>query len=205
MLNILKQLNNITGQINQLKDIPVVEKDLLLEKIRELYLAVLGIDQRQQIREKEETFELEQEITEEPQKLKTKPSKTAEQQKTPPAEEKISEATILAERFQGEKTFINERLAQQANKEDLSTKLQSKPIDDIANAIGINDKYKLIRELFNGKPEIFNQTIEKLNTASNFNEAFNYISSNFEWEMEDEPVQFLLDLVRRKFITDKNG
>jgi hypothetical protein len=59
--------------------------------------------------------------------------------------------------------------------------------------------------LFNGKPEIFNQTIEKLNTASNFNEAFNYISSNFEWEMEDEPVQFLLDLVRRKFITDKNG
>lgn len=205
MLNILKQLDNITGQISQLKDIPVVEKDLLLEKIRELYLVVMSIDQRQQIREKEETFELEQEITEEPEKLKTKLPKTAEEQKTQPVEEKIPEVTILAERFKGEKTFINERLAQQANMDDLSSKLQSKPIDDIANAIGINDKYKLIRELFNGKPEIFNQTIEKLNTASNFNEAFNYISSNFEWEMEDEPVQFLLDLVRRKFITDKNG
>src|SRR4030042_2140631 len=124
MLNIIKQLDNITDQINQLKDIPVVEKDLLLEKIRELYLAVMSIDQHRQIREKEETFELDQEITEEPRKLKTEPSETTENQKTPPAEEKISEVTILAERFQGEKTFINERLAQQANREDMSTQIQ---------------------------------------------------------------------------------
>ena len=112
---------------------------------------------------------------------------------------------ILADKYHSGKSYINERLAHKNGTEDLSSKLQSKPIKDIGGAIGINDKYKLIRDLFNGNPGIFEETIIQLNQASNFNEAFKYINSNFDWEMEDESVQLLLDLVRRKFIVDKNG
>jgi hypothetical protein len=204
MLNILKQLENIKGQLSQLQNIPAVEQDLLLEKIRELYLAVMTMNQQPQEQNREETFELEPDISEEPRKIEKTPV-TDEQKKAAPPKARTPEATTIAERFQGDKTFMNERLAQQTGKEDLSTKLQSKPIEDISKAIGLNDKYKLVRELFNGNSEFYSQTIEKLNHASNFNEAFTYINTTFDWDREEEPVQFLLDLVRRKFITDKNG
>ena len=204
MLNIIKQLENIKGQLSQLKNIPPVEKDLLLEKIRDLYLAVMVMDLPPIIPVREETFELEPEIIEKPAKTEAATETKTTSQRSKQQESKQPEPEIIADRFQGETTFINEHLAQRSGTEDLSSRLQSKPIDDLATAIGINDKYKLIRELFNGNTEIYNQTIEKLNNAPNFNEAFTYINSSFGWELEDEAVQFLLDLVRRKFITDKN-
>jgi len=205
MLNILKQLENIKSQLHRFQKIHPVDKDLLLEKIRDLYMAVIVMDQQAPVAAREETFELEPEIEGKQQKAEVKHEVKAAKQKSKSPEGKQSEPTIIAEQFQGEKTFMNEHLAQMTSTEDLSTVLQSKPIDDLASAIGINDKYKLIRELFNGNTEVYNQAIEKLNSATNFNEAFTYISSTFGWELEDEPVQFLLDLVRRKFITDKNG
>jgi hypothetical protein len=140
MLNILKQLENIKGQISQLQDITPVEKDLLLEKIRDLYLSVMVMDQQKQVPSREETFELEPESTEKPQKEEAEPLAKAPGQKSKSLEGTQNEASIIAERFQGEKTFINEHLAQRTATEDLSTRLQSKPIDDLATAIGINDK-----------------------------------------------------------------
>ena len=50
----------------------------------------------------------------------------------------------------------------------------------------------------------FQNTITELDGASNFNEAFSYISGSFEWDMEDDSVQLLLELVRRKFIVNQN-
>jgi hypothetical protein len=34
--------------------------------------------------------------------------------------------------------------------------------------------------------------------------AFNYITSSFDWDMEEDSVQMLLDLVRRKFIVNQD-
>ena len=70
--------------------------------------------------------------------------------------------------------------------------------------MGLNDRFKLINELFNGDKDSYQKTINILDNANNFNEAFNYISSSYDWDMEDEAVQLLLDLVRRKFIVNKD-
>jgi len=233
MLNILKELNNIKSRINELESLPVIEKDILLAQIRELYNMVLEAETSKEDGGTE-SFELETSIEDrpetdsgtsdaadpEPATDSSSEPETEDQESVPepdikdsqPAEtesskqkEKKPSPEILAEKYQEGKSFINERLAQKNGKVDLSSQLQSKPIKDIEAAIGINDKYKLIRDLFNGNPEIFGETINQLNQASNFNEAFKYINANFDWEMEDESVQLLLDLVRRKFIVDKNG
>ncbi len=139
-----------------------------------------------------EKKELEPKISDAPQ-LKEKPH----QGETQTGKE------ILAEKFGKDQTYINEMLAQGRQKKDLSSLMQSKPIKDIEAAIGVNEKYLIIRELFNGDNETYLKTIHILNNSANFNEAFNYIHSTFNWNLEGIAAQKLLDIVRRRFIIEK--
>lgn len=110
--------------------------------------------------------------------------------------------SILADKYKSEQKFINESLAR--GKQDVSSKIHSKPIQNIGSALGVNDRFQLIKDLFNGDKESFQKTINSLDEASNFNDAFNYINSSFDWDMEEDSVQLLLELVRRKFIVNQN-
>jgi len=114
------------------------------------------------------------------------------------------EPTTLGDKYKGEKKFINERLAEKGKKQDISSKIQSKPIQNISSSMGINDRFKLINDLFNGDKDSYQNTISILDGASNFNEAFNYITSSFDWDLEEDSAQKLLELVRRKFIVNQN-
>lgn len=112
------------------------------------------------------------------------------------------EPEILADKYKSNTAAINESLA--GKQQDVSSKIQSTPITSIGSALGINDRFKLINELFNGDKDSFQNTCRALDDAANFNEAFSYISSSFDWDMEDESVKLLLDLVRRKFIVTQD-
>ncbi len=103
-----------------------------------------------------------------------------------------------------EKLFINEKLGEHTIKKDVSSKLQGQAIKSISGSIGINDKFFFIRELFGGNAETFRQTMEELDGAKNFNDAYSHLMEKFQWDMDSEPVQLLLNLVRRKFITSGN-
>jgi hypothetical protein len=83
--------------------------------------------------------------------------------------------------------------------------LHSKPIHNIEDAIGVNDKFLFIRELFNSNASRYKETIDALNNAADFNSAYSYIEKNFEWDSENEAAQKLLELVRRRHISHKNG
>jgi hypothetical protein len=107
---------------------------------------------------------------------------------------------ILAEKFNTNQQLINEKLAQGIHRKDISGQMQAKALKNIEAAIGINEKFLFVRELFNGDTETFHKTIRILNNAANFNEAFNYIHSTFNWDLENEAAQKLLDLTRRRFI-----
>ncbi len=104
----------------------------------------------------------------------------------------------------GEKIFINEKLGEKNIKKDIASKLQGQAIKSIAGSIGINDKFFFIRELFAGNAETFRLTMDELDEARNFNEAHTLIMDRFQWDMDSEPVQMLLNLIRRKFITAGN-
>lgn len=111
---------------------------------------------------------------------------------------------ILAEKYRKNQKYINELLAQGYHKQDISSLMQSKPLKNIEAAIGINEKFLFTRELFSNDEETFLKTIRILNNSSNFNEAFNYIHSTFNWNIEGEAAQKLLDLVRRRFIVEED-
>ena len=189
--------------------ISVIEIDIVLEKIRNLYTDVSNLKGHNLTAIKAKKVKPEKVKPEKPAKVQAeepaKQDRVQEDVTTIKSENIISdEPATIADKFKEEKKFINERLGDNGNRTDLSSKLQSKPIRDIGTSLGLNDRFKLINELFNGDKDTYQQTVKILDSATNFNEAFNYINTSYDWDMEDDSVQMLLELVRRKFIVDKN-
>ncbi len=84
----------------------------------------------------------------------------------------------------------------------LGEKMQQNQINDIKSAIGINDKFLFINELFEGNLKNYNQAVEQLNLASNKEEAmssFNSFQEKFNWPEKDEAVVKLKTILNRKF------
>ncbi|HSA04806.1 MAG TPA: hypothetical protein P5145_04350 [Tenuifilaceae bacterium] len=135
----------------------------------------------------------------EPQKPSVIPSAKLEET-LKPEQTDHAQGEILAEKFQGKQKFRNEIIAEHTTKLDMSTKLQNKPIGDLTKAIGINDKFLFIKELFNGDSARYSETISHLNSFADLNDAIIYLQDNFEWAESNEYAAKFIDLVRRKFI-----
>lgn len=104
---------------------------------------------------------------------------------------------IVADRFQS-KNF-NDNIAKKNIKKDVSSKMQSKPINDINSAIGLNDKFIFIRELFSGDKNHYMETIQVLNNFDTFENAIEFLNENFNWENDNPNFERLKELVRRKY------
>ncbi|BDX36956.1 hypothetical protein CYCD_03110 [Tenuifilaceae bacterium CYCD] len=114
--------------------------------------------------------------------------------------EEHAQGEILAEKFKGKQKFRNEIIAEHSAKKDVSSKLQNKPISDLAKAIGINDKFLFTKELFDGDSVRYAETIGHLNSLSDLNDAIIFLQDNFQWPEDNESAVKFIDLVRRKFI-----
>jgi hypothetical protein len=108
------------------------------------------------------------------------------------------QAGILAEKFSPESS-INENMATRRGK-DMDSKLKGQPIDNIGRNIGINDRFFIIRELFDGDASAFRSLLDRLDGASSFDDAFQVIADSFPEQMEHEGVVILNQLVKRRFL-----
>lgn len=96
---------------------------------------------------------------------------------------------------------IGERLRQEED-HSLAAKLQHKPVADLRTAIGINDKFLLVNELFSGNMEKYNKSIENLNDLPTLDGAMGYLDELYvvyQWNRNNEAYKKLVDLVHRKF------
>ena len=85
----------------------------------------------------------------------------------------------------------------------LAARLQRKPVSDLASAIGINDKFLLLNELFGGSMEKYNKSIRALNNFSTLLGAKTYMSElqiEFQWDCESDAYKKLDNLVERRFM-----
>ena len=86
--------------------------------------------------------------------------------------------------------------------ETLGDKLQHIKINDLRSAIGINDKFLLVNELFGGSMEKYNRSIENLNDLKTLNGALIYMNElriELQWNSNNEAYKKLLELVHRKY------
>ena len=76
---------------------------------------------------------------------------------------------------------------------------RSEPVTDLRRAIGINDKFLLIRDLFGGDGEAYEKSIGVLNDCADFDDCMIYIAENYAWNPNSDGVKLLMDLLERKF------
>jgi hypothetical protein len=109
-----------------------------------------------------------------------------------------SSPEIVADKFQSKK-FVHDSIAKKNIKKDVSSKMQSKSINDINSAIGLNDKFIFIRELFGNDKKHYHETIQVLNNFDIYENAVNFLNENFDWDSDDPNFERLKELVRRKY------
>jgi hypothetical protein len=96
---------------------------------------------------------------------------------------------------------LNDRL--RAAQKELSEQLQEAPIRDLRKAIGINDRYVFINDLFGGNEAMFERSLKTLNGFSILPEAEFWMQRELQFKMgwkEDDPLAMqFIQLVRRRF------
>ncbi|MCY1718846.1 hypothetical protein OU798_00735 [Prolixibacteraceae bacterium Z1-6] len=80
----------------------------------------------------------------------------------------------------------------------LEYKISNSPVSSIKAAIGINDRYQYIRELFEGDGDKYLKTVTELDNMSSIQEAVNYLQENYKWKKNDTSLKFV-NLVKRRF------
>jgi hypothetical protein len=151
-----------------------------------------------------------------------KPPSPVEKQATPPLAEEtppiappatpVPQATVpttpptpsghdLNEVIGKQESSLNERL--RTVQSELSEKLKDAPLHDLRKAIGINDRYLYINELFNGNEAMFDRSLKTLNAFTVYSEAEFWMQRELRiklgWKEDNVLVQQFIQLVRRRF------
>nr|HPH86657.1 hypothetical protein [Ferruginibacter sp.] len=96
---------------------------------------------------------------------------------------------------------LNDKLKQ--TKTELSDALQELPVKDLKKAIGINDRFLYINELFRGDEVMYERSIKTINGFSIYPEAEYWIKRELKlklgWDDRAPIVQQFDQLVRRRF------
>ena len=222
----LDEVKHILQKHNDLSDTSTIELDLMKDKLRAVYDALCSTEQQptttthpppvhptEKPGQQEDTadktpVEFEEDIPDTNQEETT----TAAPEAPVEEEEEIVSATeeedenkkeeapaTVADRYKQNGQFMNESFAEKRQPQnDISNKIQNKPLDDLNKALGVNDRFQLTRDLFHGNRAKFTETIEALNSTNSYEEAENLIAENFQWDMQNPNVKLLMDLVKRK-------
>jgi len=96
---------------------------------------------------------------------------------------------------------LNEQL--KAEKQELANNFQDTPIVDLKKAIGINDRYLFINELFRGDETMYERSLKTINSFAIFPEAHYWIQRELKvklgWNERSEIVGHFDQLVKRRF------
>lgn len=107
----------------------------------------------------------------------------------------------LNDRLQTESASLNEQLkASSVERQDL---LREGPIKDLRKAIGINERFQFLRELFRDDEAMYERSIKTINQFQILPEAEFWISRELKtklgWPLDHPLVQQFDQLVRRRF------
>jgi hypothetical protein len=129
---------------------------------------------------------------------------TPQQKKShPPAPDLFGSYTpSIAEKFHSEKKTMNDQLASGESDNSIGNKMQQSHITDLKSAIGINDKFLFINELFKGDLASYNRAIENLNFCHSKQEALeklNDLRYQFNWSENTGSYLRLTDFLKRRY------
>ena len=105
-----------------------------------------------------------------------------------------------ADLFSGHTTIAD--TFQQREDKSIAARAVPQAVDDLKKAIGINDKFLFINELFKGSPGEYNQAIDSLNTAGQMENAEAKLEEyrvQYDWSGQSEAYHRLKKIVNAKY------
>lgn len=104
-----------------------------------------------------------------------------------------------ADQFAPAKTFAD--VYQKNDDTSLAAHIGSHAIPDIRTAIGVNDKFLFINEIFKGDVEVYQRTIDRLNHQTRLNDALLVVDEVKQKHVvhDKEAIDKLIKIIKRKF------
>jgi len=209
----IQDIEKLVANIGNSGDASAIELDLALSKLRNVYeiLTLIKADRLHEMvttrpEQEKPDEEAVPKVTPEPEPEAGTEIQQEALSETEPVQEPEPEASpakdddgsaILAEKFSAEAS-INENMAEKFGN-GTEAKLLGQAIDNISRNIGINDRFLIIRELFEGEAEGFTILLNELDSAGNYETARGILHKQFADNMDHEGVEILAGLIKRRY------
>jgi hypothetical protein len=224
--NKAEELNQLISKISDENQLSLIDKDVLLEKVRELYSLLHGISVTKVDNENSEIRIEEEDTSSDEHTQITDPVELPELSDEQPVSEIDKVATERASQFATSKnqtniatlfdesveeiptnvddlsTSVHEKMTNQQQDETIVEKLKQNPVEDLKKSIGINEKFSFINELFEGNLQNYNDSIEILNKELSQESALKKIegmAETMKWDMNSATYLELHKLIQRRF------
>ncbi len=76
---------------------------------------------------------------------------------------------------------------------------ESTPVVSLREAIGVADKFMLIRELFGGDADAYEKALDALEAQPSFDDCIIYIAEHYTWSPNAESTKLVMELIQRKY------
>lgn len=100
---------------------------------------------------------------------------------------------------------VADTIAKSKSEKSVADKMQHNPIKDLKDAIGINEKFLFINELFDGNLQDYTEALHKINSSTDLQSAQEFIRAElairYSWTDDNDHVKNFTDLVERRFIS----
>ena len=112
-----------------------------------------------------------------------------------------AEETKQKKKIDEERRSVNEILSQ--SQTTLADQFGEQKILDLTKEIGLNERFLLTQNLFNGDAVLFEKTINRLNNCSSKEEALaffkNDLAKTFDWNLKSTMVKKFIKLIERRY------
>lgn len=187
------------GGLFDMEDIPVRTRSS--RKMISLYTSPFAAETKPKAEEPKVEPVAKQEPKAEPAivpepKVEAKPEPAPVPTPTPapvPVVQPTAEPVRLGDVLGGKTTTLADKMA-----DDSAPTATFNRITDLRKAIGLNDKFLMIRDLFDGDAARYEDTITTLNEFDDLDECMIYIVENFVWNPDSEGAKLLVSLIERK-------
>lgn len=213
----LTAINETVGEWSAGAAVSDIEKDIVLEKLRNVYSRIksagLGEDicpedpHRDEVPEALPDAPCEAENVPTDAEKKRKALLSLYDQQTVEREEEPSElserdgkneCSVSEERAAAGVQTICEAYARHSKHRDISSEISSGRIATLSGAIGINDKFQMIRDMFGGDAAAYEDAMRTFESFGDLDDAMVHIYENYNWAPDSPGVTLLVDLLTRK-------
>ena len=165
---------------------PVVEEVVEPEPIVEPAVEPIVVEEEQPAEEEQPVAEKSKSVDSEVEALKTRKSAmyALYEESTP--------APTLGDTFGDKRALVDMIAAPKGVAE-------SRQVESLASAIGVADRFMLIRELFDNDEVAYQSAIEQLDSFGSFDDCLVYIAENFSWRASSDGAKYMMELLQRKY------